>query len=237
MAITSLIDAFSTLASEEATFIDEDLLYVSAAVLVLLALALSFLGMRKKDFPSSGQLKVLLPVTALVVVVTGFAAIQTARFEQAERRAENQEAAKESAEQETENEESLDEATEGEAADPESGTGATPEGEAAPGEGEPTAGGGGTDAEITEGRAIFTDTGCGGCHVLADAASEGQTGPDLDTAVAEMTPDEVRTAIVDPGADVAEGFGDGIMPTTYGDELDEVQLDTLVNYLVTVTKG
>jgi mono/diheme cytochrome c family protein len=231
MAIDLLTNAFA-LASEEAQFVDEDLLYVAGGILVLLALSMSFLGMRKKDFPSSSQLKVILPVTALVVVITGYAAIQTARFEQAERRAENEEAAKESQEQELENEEALGSETEGEAADPESGTGATPEGE-----GEPMGSTGGTDASIDEGRTIFTDTGCSGCHTLADAGSDAQTGPELDAAVPELTPDEVRTAIIDPGAEVAEGFGDGIMPATYGEQLDEVQIDTLVNYLVEVTKG
>lgn len=236
MAIDSLTNALA-LASEEAQFVDKELLYVAGGVLVLLALLMSFLGMRNRDFPSSAQLKVILPVTALVVVVTGYAAVQTARFEQAERRAENEEAAAESAEQETENQESLDDATEGEAADPESGTGATPPGATAPGEGEPMGSAEGADATLEEGRTIFTETGCGGCHTLADAGSDGQTGPELDANVPNLTPEQVRMAIVDPGAEVAEGFGDGIMPTTYGDELDEVQLDTLVNYLVTVTKG
>lgn len=231
MAIDPLTNALA-LASEEAQFVDKELLYVAGGVLVLLALVMSFLGMRNRDFPSSAQLKVILPVTALVVVVTGYAAVQTARFEQAERRAENEEAAAESAEQETENEESLGDESEGEAADPESGTGAAP-----PGEGEPMGSAEGADAAIDEGRTIFTETGCGGCHTLADAGTDAQTGPELDANVPNLTPEEVRTAIVDPGAAVAEGYGDGIMPTTYGDELDEVQLDTLVNYLVTVTKG
>jgi hypothetical protein len=236
MAIDLLTGGPTLLASVEHTFVDKELLYVSAGVLVLLALGLSFLGMKKKDFPSSAQLKLILPITALFVVITGYAAIQTARFEQAEKRAENEEAAAESAEQEAENEEALGSETEGESADPESGTGAT-EGEEAPAEGEPMGSTGGGDAVIAEGRTIFTDTGCGGCHTLADADSAGTTGPDLDAAIPEMDEAEVRTAIIDPGAEVADGFGDGIMPATYGEELDEVQLDTLVNYLVTVTKG
>jgi hypothetical protein len=235
MAIDLLTGGSALLASVEHTFVDKELLYVSAGILVLLALGLSFVGMKKKDFPSSSQLKLILPVTALFVVITGYAAIQTARFEQAEKRAENEEAAAESAAEEAENEEALGSETEGESADPESGTGAT-EGEEAPAEGEPMGSTGG-DAVVAEGRTIFTDTGCGGCHTLADADSAGTTGPDLDTSIPEMSPEDVRTAIIDPGAEIANGFGDGIMPATYGDELDEVQLDTLVNYLVTVTKG
>jgi cytochrome c oxidase subunit 2 len=226
------------LANVEHTFVDKELLYVAAGVLVLLALGLSFVGMKKKDFPSSSQLKVILPITALFVVITGYAAIQTAQFEQAEKRAENEEAAAESAEEEAENEEALGSETESEAADPESGTGATEgETESPDGEGEPMGSTGSGDAVVAEGRTIFTDTGCGSCHTLADADASGTTGPDLDTAIPEMDEEQVRTAIIDPGAEVAEGFGDGIMPATYGDQLDEVQIDTLVNYLVTVTKG
>lgn len=239
MAVATLTDAFSILANEE-TFIDKDLLYVAGGLLVVLALVFSFLGMRNKDFPSSSQLKVIVGVFAVLVLVTGFGALQTARFEQAERRLESQEAAKEASEQDVQNEQSLGQSGAGEAADPESGTGATPD---TPAEDQPAGepqsgagGAGGASADVEAGRTLFTDTGCGGCHTLADAGSSGQTGPDLDESVAQMDAEEVRTAIIDPGADVAAGFPDGTMPTTYGDQLDETQIDTLVNYLVGVTQ-
>ncbi len=238
MAFGSLTDAFTVLASEE-TFVDKDLLYVAGGLLVVLALVVSFVGMRNKDFPSSSQLKAVIGVFTVLVVITGFGALQTARFEQAERRAENQEAAAESQQQEVENEQSLDESGAGEAADPESGTGATPDSGSATGEPQSSTGGAGgaTAAVDTEaGRTLFTDTGCGGCHVLADAQSNGQVGPDLDESVAAMDAQEVETAIVDPSADVAAGFPDGTMPATYGDQLDPEQLQTLVDYLVAVTQ-
>lgn len=235
MAIDSLTSSLP-LAADEATFVQEELLYVAGGLLVVMALAFSFLGMRKKDFPSSSQLKLLLPATALVVIVTGFAAVQTARFEQAHKREENKEAAKESAEQEAENEESFDDATEGEAADPASPSGATPDDDEEPTQTDPKVGPGAADVDMAEGRTIFTDTGCGGCHVLADAGASGQTGPDLDEAIAGWDAEQIRVAIVDPGDEVAEGYGDGIMPATYEQQLDEVQLDTLVNYLLQATK-
>jgi mono/diheme cytochrome c family protein len=36
-------------------------------------------------------------------------------------------------------------------------------------------------ADTAKGKALFVQT-CGGCHVLADAGTTGQTGPDLDWA-------------------------------------------------------
>jgi len=241
------LDSAALLLANEETFVDKDLLYVAGGLLIIAALVFSFLGARNENFPKPGQLKIVIGIMAVLVLVTGFGALQTARFEQAERRAENEEAAKESAEQEVENEQSLDEATAGEAADPNSGTGDTPGSSesGAPGggvdqQGEPQSSTGGGSASGTEtadveaGRTLFTETGCGGCHTLADAASTGQVGPVLDEVVPDMTADEVRTSIVDPSAEVEEGFPDGTMPATYGDELDETQLDTLVAYLTTV---
>ena len=240
MAFGSLTDAFTILANEE-TFIDKDLLYVAAGLLVVLALVFSFLGMRNKDFPSPGQLKIVVGLFAFLVLVTGFGAIQTARFEQSERRAENQEAAKEAEEQNVENQQSLDESGAGEAADAGSGTGATPE---APAEGQPaggepqssTGGAGGGAVDVEAGRTLFTDTGCSGCHTLSDAGSTGEVGPNLDEVVPQMDAQEVETSIVDPGAKVEQGFPDGTMPTTYGDQLDEQQIQTLVDYLISVTQ-
>lgn len=241
MAFGTLTDAFTVLANEE-TFVDKDLLYVAGGLLVLLALGFSFLGMRNKDFPSSSQLKIVIGLFAFLVVLTGFGALQTARFEQAERRAQNEEAAVESQQQDVANQQSEDTSGAGEAADPNSGTGATPDSgtESAP-SGEPQSSTGGAGAataavDVEAGRTLFTDTGCGGCHTLTDAGSSGQVGPNLDEVVATMDAKEVETAIVDPSAEVASGFPDGTMPATYGDQLDQQQLQTLVDYLVAVTQ-
>lgn len=237
MAFGSLTDAFSILANEE-TFIDKDLLYVAAGLLVVLALTFSFLGMRKENFPSSSQLKVVVGLFAVLVLVTGFGAIQTARFEQSERRAENEEAAQQAAEQDAANQQSEDTAGAGEAGDPGSGTGATPDsGSQATPQGEPqSSAGGGAAVDVEAGRTLFTDTGCGGCHTLSDAQSTGEVGPNLDEAIPTLSAADVKTSIIDPSAQVAEGFPDGTMPATYGEQLDDQQIETLVNYLVSVTK-
>jgi cytochrome c553 len=241
--MAALSNAVLLLANEE-TFVDKKLLYVAGGCLILTALVFSFLGARSEKFPSPNQLKFVLGLTGALVLLTGFGALQTSRFEQAERRAQNEEAAKDSEAQDVANQQSLDESSGGEASDPNSGTGSTPgsSNSGAPGggvdqqgESQSSTGASGTaTADVEAGRTLFQDTGCGGCHTLADAGTTGQVGPVLDDFVPDMTDDEVRTSITDPGAVVEDGFPDGTMPTTYGNELNETEIDTLVAYLTTV---
>ena len=44
-------------------------------------------------------------------------------------------------------------------------------------------------------------------------------------------------SIVDPSAEIAEGFQDGVMPSNYGEMFTEPQLDGLVEYLLEATGG
>lgn len=199
-------------ASSSATFF-----YILGGALVALVLAISFVGMSRDDFPSSGMLRGLLGLTALVVLFTATGAILSARDEQEIRRAENEEAARE-ADAETEgNVEAETPEREGEAAEPGAGPDASAQG------------GGEIDAAQ-----LFVDSGCGSCHTLADAGTDGQVGPSLDEALPGQDPEMIRTSIVDPGAKVAEGFPAGTMPTNFGDTLTEAQLDALVEYLASV---
>jgi cytochrome c oxidase subunit II len=95
------------------------------------------------------------------------------------------------------------------------------------------------------GRQIFTDTGCGSCHTLADAKATGQVGPDLANlakAAAErgkgMSPEDfVRRSITQPDLSISPGYDDGIMPETYGDQLSRAEMQTLIDYLLSVSKG
>ena len=41
-----------------------------------------------------------------------------------------------------------------------------------------------SNGDASHGKQLFTDAGCGGCHILKDAGSTGTTGPDLDDAFA-----------------------------------------------------
>jgi cytochrome c oxidase subunit II len=100
-------------------------------------------------------------------------------------------------------------------------------------EGGGEAGGGG---EAPDGKAVFTDAGCGGCHTLADAGTSGGTGPNLDERLAGKDEAFIEQSIVEPSAEIAEGFSDGIMPPNFGDTLKPAELDALVKYLAEVTK-
>lgn len=89
----------------------------------------------------------------------------------------------------------------------------------------------GGDANAGAGKQVFTSQGCGGCHMLADAGGTGTTGPSLDETLEGQSADEIRKSIVDPNADVAEGFGPNVMPGNYEDTIPAEQLDALVDYL------
>jgi len=102
---------------------------------------------------------------------------------------------------------------------------------------EQKSGGAAAGGGARDGKALFASNGCGSCHTLADAGSTAQVGPNLDEVLKGKDAEFVRTSIVDPGAELAEGFQPGIMPTTFGDQLSDEQLDALVKYLLDSTKG
>jgi mono/diheme cytochrome c family protein len=90
-------------------------------------------------------------------------------------------------------------------------------------------------AEATSGEQIFTAAGCAGCHTFQPAGSTGNIGPDLDdlaSAAGDMSPEEfVRQSILDPDAEVAQGFSAGVMPSFEG-RLSDKQVQALVDYLL-----
>jgi mono/diheme cytochrome c family protein len=91
----------------------------------------------------------------------------------------------------------------------------------------------------TSGEQIFVAAGCGSCHVLAKAGTNGSIGPsleDLASAAAEREPgtsaeDYVRQSILDPEAFTVEGFQSGVMPSYQG-RLTDRQVQALVDYLL-----
>ena len=102
-------------------------------------------------------------------------------------------------------------------------------------------GGGGEDEggeEVTDGEQLFTDaaepTACGSCHTLTEAGTTGTTGPNLDEVLPDLSGEQIRQSIVDPEAEITEGFSPGLMPN-YGESLSEAQVDGLVQYLEEVS--
>jgi cytochrome c oxidase subunit II len=110
------------------------------------------------------------------------------------------------------------------------------------GQGEATQGGGAEGAAV-DAKQLFTAgneqtgaTACGACHTLGDAGTNAQTGPNLDESLDGKDAAYIERGIVEPNADIAEGFGEGIMPPNYGETLSPEQVKALVDYLGRVTK-
>jgi cytochrome c oxidase subunit 2 len=88
------------------------------------------------------------------------------------------------------------------------------------------------------GRALFAsaETRCGACHTLRAAGTRATIGPNLDVALRGASKAEIRAAIVDPDAQVADGYSRGIMPPNYGETLPPADLDAVAAYLAKVTR-
>jgi mono/diheme cytochrome c family protein len=84
-------------------------------------------------------------------------------------------------------------------------------------------------ARAPEGRALFLREGCGSCHHLAAAGSNGQVGPDLDTALRGHTAKSLRNAILAPPPGSP-------MPEDFASRLDAAELDALVRYLLSTPR-
>jgi cytochrome c oxidase subunit II len=87
-----------------------------------------------------------------------------------------------------------------------------------------------------QGEELFTQQ-CGQCHVLADAGTPGEVGPNLDEALQGADAAFIMESIVNPSAEIAPGFQDGVMPTNYGELFTDPQLEGLVEYLQQATGG
>jgi mono/diheme cytochrome c family protein len=79
------------------------------------------------------------------------------------------------------------------------------------------------------GAQVFLAEGCSSCHTLAAASATGAVGPNLDESLPGQSPQYIEESILDPDAEIAQGFGPGIMPA-YQD-LDPQSLQDLVDFL------
>jgi mono/diheme cytochrome c family protein len=96
-------------------------------------------------------------------------------------------------------------------------------------------------ADATTGKDIFVAGGCGSCHTLASAGTNGTVGPKLDdlkTAAAKfgkqqkLTPEKyVEQSILKPEAFTVPGFPKGVMPS-YAGRLKPKQVQALVKFLL-----
>jgi mono/diheme cytochrome c family protein len=186
---------------------EETLFYVFGIALVVAALVLSALGLRYEDFPRSRAL--LLGATGIVaflVAGTTTFGVLNAREEQKHHEAELAAEEAEHAAEEPPAEEPSD------GAPPPDGNGAQP---------------------AVDGVEVFNtaEPACGSCHTLAAADASGTVGPNLDDSLRGKPASFIEESIVDPGAEIAPGFPENVMPTTYGDSLSPEELAALVQLL------
>jgi cytochrome c6 len=78
------------------------------------------------------------------------------------------------------------------------------------------------EGDATAGKAVFSSAGCGGCHTLKDAGTNGNVGPNLDDAKpdAALVMDRVTN-------------GQGVMPS-FKDQLSEKQIADVAAYVSSV---
>lgn len=96
-----------------------------------------------------------------------------------------------------------------------------------------------SDNPVARGEAVYLATGCGACHAIPEV-SEGVVGPSqanigtvAATRIDGVSAEEyIRQSILQPNAFVVEGFGEGIMPQTYGDSISPSDLEDLIAFLL-----
>jgi mono/diheme cytochrome c family protein len=185
---------------------NETLFYVFGIGLCVAAVIVAFVGLRWEKFPGTRPVLVAGTVAfaALVIAATTFA------WRNAEDEQEHREHELAQAEQEN-----LEEGDTGEALE----EGATTVEETT------------TTTASADGAQVFEDQSCGGCHTLAAAGTTGTVGPALDASLKGQDEEFIRTAIVDPNAEIAQGFPPDVMPQNYEEVLSPEELDALVTYL------
>lgn len=83
------------------------------------------------------------------------------------------------------------------------------------------------------GAQVFANNGCGGCHTFAAAGSGGVTGPDLDESLAPGDSAAlIEEMIVDPNAEIVQGYPADVMPSNFGETLSKKELEDLIQYLI-----
>ena len=95
-----------------------------------------------------------------------------------------------------------------------------------------------TPSPLSPGAQLIVGSGCGGCHTI-DGVSVGRLGPDLSHIGGRADATYIRQSILDPDAAMAEACPSGpcppgVMPQSFGEDLTGAQIDTLVDYLVSL---
>lgn len=85
-------------------------------------------------------------------------------------------------------------------------------------------------ASSTPGLEVYNRMGCGSCHQLAAAGSNGPIGPNLDERLKSHTAESLKAKITAPGETSA-------MPGDFAERMDDDELDALVGFLLASRGG
>jgi len=77
---------------------------------------------------------------------------------------------------------------------------------------------------------MVAEWSCDACHIIKGEG--GDLGPDLSTIGADRDAASLRRSILDPNAEIAEGYDEGLMPEDMGAEMYASELEILVDFLV-----
>jgi mono/diheme cytochrome c family protein len=86
------------------------------------------------------------------------------------------------------------------------------------------------EAPAATAEAAIDKFACAGCHDLG--GSEAEVGPLLAGIGARLDREGVRRAILDPNAEIAEGFEPDMMPRDYGAQMRVSELELIVDHLI-----
>jgi mono/diheme cytochrome c family protein len=90
------------------------------------------------------------------------------------------------------------------------------------------------EGDPAAGKAVFTSEakpGCGTCHTFKAAGTTSETGPNLDETLSDDDRQSIYQSIINPDAEITEGFQEGVMPDDYREKLSEKQLADVVAFL------
>ncbi|MFT7592745.1 MAG: cytochrome c2 [Paracoccaceae bacterium] len=83
---------------------------------------------------------------------------------------------------------------------------------------------------ITDAAGVIDEYGCAGCHDLQ--GSEADMGPKLNGIGARMNREALKASIIDPNAEIADGYEADLMPDYFGDDMTEGEMTLLLDYLM-----
>ncbi len=88
-----------------------------------------------------------------------------------------------------------------------------------------------TFSSTTDPMQLLTQNACIGCHGINGISIP--IGPSFDGIGARLTADQIRRGILDPNAEVPDGFEQfaGMMPVDFGQKLSAQQLEAMVQFL------